>query len=677
MITSYRWIATMGLVLLTAGLSIPAQAQNTSDRNKSDTPTAGPLPDRQAVVRDRVRRFEDRMFELSRVLRKTEPERAAKLLDALGASRSMQIRQKMDGIVEDLQRESYSDAVDEQKIVTSDLEQLLKLLLEDPDQLDQRKEEIERLEKLAETLNNLIEEQKREKAAAEAAAAEAELAEALEAAAKQARELLDRQKKVSSDSDSAARAKAAGDQGAVRKDTESLADDLKALSENSAADAEEKPAGDPEDQEGSAKEAAAKDGQGSGQQSPGGSEGGDCAGAAAADVGEAAKKMKSAEKKLGDDDAPAAKKDQEAAEQKLQDAIDKLEDEAREIRNKLELEKQAEDQRNTAEKTRELAEEMKGESGKDGAGGQKGGEGEGSQQQQQGGQEGQDGQQQQGGSEQQQQGDQNNQPAPGQQDVEGAIPLQEDAADELDTQDPADAAKKQQEALDKLEQAQDELEDVLEQLRREQQEELLAALEARFRAMLAQQLDANKRTDRLADVGPANWKRSDQLELGELSEKQRWVGTEAGKALEVLVEDGTTVVFPQVIEQVRDDALDLAGRIASAEVGHNVRATQLDLAETIRQLLDAVKKMQQENQDGGGGGGGGPNSPLLPGSAELKLLKACQLRVNRATDGVSIDRLMPDVTIQDITKRLSKLDTRQKHVAGMAKDMHETMTRAQ
>lgn len=655
-------VALAGMLALTAlhGSAKPAVAQKPE-------PAAGespgdPLPDRQSVVRDRIRRFEDRMFELSRVLRKVEPDRAAKLLDALGASRSLRIRQKLDDIVDKLKRESYSDATDGQAVVTADLESLLKLLLEEPDKLEERKREIERLERLRQSLNELIEEQKKERAAAEASIAAAERADALEAAADRVKQLLERQQDASAGGTGGAMAPAqsAAAQGEIRKDTESLAENLDSLA--------------PEEEAGKKDTTDAKPGDGKPSDGSAGSDAGDAAGDAAKDLRNAAEKMKSAEQKLDDADSESAGGDQKGAEKDLEAAIDKLEAEAKTIRNKLQLEKQAEDQRKTAEKTKQLADEMKGESDEGSEGGE-GGEQGGEQGQQQGGQEGgQEGGQQ---GEPQEGGDPNNQPAPGQQDVEGAIPLQEDAADELDKQDPEDAAKKQQEALDKLEQAQDELDDVLEQLRREQQEELLAALEARFRAMLARQLECNKATDRLADLGTANWKRSDQLELAEISQRQRWVGTEAGKALEVLVEDGTTVVFPQVIEQVRDDSLDLADRIAAADVGYFVRSTQVEIADTIRQLLDAVKRMQQENESGGGGGGGGPNSPLLPGSAELKLLKACQLRVNRATDNIDLDRLMPDVTVPDIKGRLSKLDNRQKNVANMAKDMHEAMTRAQ
>ncbi len=639
-------IAVLGrFASVVLALSVISEARAQSDAAPVTPSSPDSVADHQLIIRDRVERLEDRLFELSQVLRKMEPDRAQRLLETLGAARSLGVRRKMEDIVEEIRRDAFSDAVDGQEEVTANLHELLKVLLEEPARLEERKEEIAKLERVKEALKNLIEEQERELAAARDAIAEANLAKDLEAAADAVEALLERQRAAAQRDNSDAK-EAASKQRAIREATDPLADKLERLSKGALGKAE------PDD-------------------SDGGSAAGDCkaAGDAAKDLKAASDKMKSAEQKLESGRSAEAGKDQTKAEKDLESALEKLRDEAKKLRRKLRLEKQAEDQRKTAEKTAELGKQMKGES--EGKESEEGDGQDGDPQGKNGGQSGEnEGSQQPGG-------EQSEQPMPGQQDIEGAVPLQEDAADELDRQDADDAAKKQEEALQKLKQAQDELEDVLEQLRREQQEELLAALEARFRAMLAQQLECNNTTVRLADVGKDRWKRSDQLQLADLSQKQRWVGSEADKALAVLVEDGTTVVFPQILEQIRDDVFIVADRLAAADVGTHVRGRQVDIADTIRQLLDAVKRMQEENESGGGSGGGGGNSPLLPGSAELKLLRACQHRVNNATEGLDADRLRPTVTLEELAQRLEELQRRQEYVAGMAKDMHESMSRAQ
>jgi hypothetical protein len=208
---------------------------------------------------------------------------------------------------------------------------------------------------------------------------------------------------------------------------------------------------------------------------------------------------------------------------------------------------------------------------------------------------------------------------------------------------------------------------------------MLAALEARFRAMLAKQVDCSRATGRLVALDKADWKRSDQLELGELSQREKEIGEEADKALYILTEEGTTVVFPQIVEQVRDDASEVSARLASAEASADVRRMQDNIEQALRELIDAVKKKQEENENNpptGGEGHEGPQ-PLLPGSAELKLLRSCQTRVNKATEILRADRARSDAVDNEITARLEKLAKRQDEVSKLAKEMQEAMTKAQ
>jgi hypothetical protein len=270
-------------------------------------------------------------------------------------------------------------------------------------------------------------------------------------------------------------------------------------------------------------------------------------------------------------------------------------------------------------------------------------------------------------------------PVPGQQDVEGAVPLQEQAAGDLERNNPGAAVGRQKEALKKLEAAREQLEATLEQARKEQQQELLAALETRFRAMLERQVAIDKATRRLAGIGRDRWQRADQLELAELAQGQSHVATEADKALFILTEEGTTVVFPEIVRQVRDDANDVAGRLNTADTTPAVLAMQEGIEQALRELIDAIEKKQEENDSSGGAGenqatAGTP--PLLPGSAELKLLRSCQLRVNQATQAIQRER---QAGTEDAAQaqRVGRLAERQRQVSEMARTMHESLTRAQ
>lgn len=635
----------------TPGIAQEAQPNPTPTTQKSDAPSAGSaLADRQAIVRDRVSRLEDRMFQLSQALRKAEPEKAAKLLTGLGELRGRSIRHRVDEIVERLRREEFSDAADRQQAVAEDLQNLLQMLLEDPDNLDERRDEIKRLEALRKALDGVIREQQDEKTQAEASRDAERRAAALDAAAARLKNLIQRQRTLAEET-SKTRAKPqalADDQAQVRQETQEVAEGVQSVLDAEAA---------PGDAHAKDKDSAAQDGK------PAKEDGADPK-QAAQNLQQAADKMKSAEQALRKNEKPQAKDHQEAAADALQRALENIEKQAEQLRNTLKLDEQSQAQRETAEKTRGLSEDMQRAGEYGGADGEK---------------------QESGGDESPKEGDQSGEsgedqpsaPTPGQQGVEQAVPLQEDAADELEDENLDEAIEKQKQALEKLDSAKEAMEDRLDQLRKEQQEELLAALESRFRAMLARQTACNKTTNRLAELGVEHWKRSDQLELAELSQKQRWVAEQADEALFILVEDGTTVVLPQLVEQVSADAREAADRLAAADAGEAVRMMQNDLEQVLRDIIDAIKKKQEELDDSGGDGGGGGNSPLLPGSAELKLLRACQLRVNKTTGRLREASQSPDVSPEDIAARLRHLSKRQTDVAQMAKDMHEALQKAQ
>lgn len=505
------------------GVCATASAYQTTTAPADAVEPSGSLFDQQAIVRDRVSRLEDRMFLISQALKKAEPDKAAQLIQTLGTSRSLLIRQKMDEISEKLKSNQFSDAVDGQKEIAADLQVLLKMLLEDPEKLEDRKEEINRLEAIQKNLDDIIKEQSKEKRDAEAAARQ---------------------------------------RGQLPPSTQ--------------------PASQP-------------------TESP------------------------------RSESAPN-------------------------------LNEQSKCQRATTEKTKNLLKQMKGPPK---AATQKS-----------------EGKPPDKSEDPKDSGEQDGPPqedSPGSQDVQEAVPSQEQAAEKLDAQEPKSAAEKQVKALEKLQQARQALEEKLQQLRKDQQEQLLAALESRFRAMLTRQLECNKATVRLAEVGRDHWSRSDQLELVDLSQKENWVSEEADKALYILKEEGTTVVFPQIVEQVRDDAKDVAERLAAADAGEPVRQTQEAIAQMLRELLEAIEKKQAEN-DAPSGEAEDPEQgppPLLPGSAELKLLRACQLRVNVATLQAEKDRTREGSDRRELEVRLEKLAQRQKQVHDMAKAMHESLTKPQ
>lgn len=607
---------------------------------------AQPLTERQALVRDRVTRLEDRMFQLHEALRKNEPEKAQKLLSTLGASRSMLVRQKIDEIIAALKSGQYSDARDQQEAVARDLQTLLKYLLEEPDDSAARKHEMERLHAARESLERVIKDQLRELEQAQASSEAQTRSAALQVAKRSLQELAERQAELRTQAQTGAipRETAAARQRSLAEDTTKQATALHDLPRTDASPATQ-------------------------------------AGQAAQQAADA---MKQAGERLDQPDAAGATQAQEQAEASLKEAIEQIDKQLRDDAGAPASQDQAADQEKTARETEQLGGEMKAADSKSAQPGSPDSSEEPSDSDKPDGQSppgsgspknSSDGEQ---GQAKQDMGD--NKPLPGQQEVENAVPLQRGAADDLKKNKSADAAEKQTEALKKLKAARDLLNDTLEQLRKEQQETLLAALETRFAAMLAKQLDCSKATLGLHELGRANWKRTDQLALADLAAGQQWISQEADQALTILKEEGTTVAFPQIVSQIRDDSRVAGDHLAAANVSELTQGLQKAIEEALRELLDAVKKKQEELQSApdepDGGQSQDQNPPLLPGSAELKLLRSCQMRINSATTRLDGLRTAEQNAV-GLAEELKRLAERQKQVSDMAKQMHESLTRTQ
>jgi hypothetical protein len=289
--------------------------------------------------------------------------------------------------------------------------------------------------------------------------------------------------------------------------------------------------------------------------------------------------------------------------------------------------------------------------------------------------------------EQSQSGDQQqNQPskaqqraASGSQSVEKAGEHMQQAGDQLQKESTEEAKTEQERAIDELEQAKRELQEALDQLRREQQEEIIRGMEQRFRGMLTRQQAINSTTQSLDEKGVDSWDRSDELTLAGLVEEQTDVAKEADEALLVLTEEGTTIVFPEVVEQLEEDMKTVAERLSNRATGPITQAIEDEIVVTLEELIEAMEKATPQSgssgQGSGGGGGEQKRPPLLPPSAELKLLRSSQVRVKRMTDvtGEVIEQADKS-TEMDNTDEIDRLADRQQELAEMARRMYEQST---
>src|SRR5262249_54868981 len=133
--------------------------------------------------------------------------------------------------------------------------------------------------------------------------------------------------------------------------------------------------------------------------------------------------------------------------------------------------------------------------------------------------------------------------------------------------------------------------------------------------------------------------RDAEIEAGKLSRRESEIATEADKTLALLHEEGSSVAFPESLDQVREDMAQTASRLGRANVGQITQGIEQDIVKALEEMVAALQKAQKDQRQrgggGGGSGGGGKDQPLLDSIAELKMIRALQMRVNTRTERYS------------------------------------------
>jgi hypothetical protein len=233
--------------------------------------------------------------------------------------------------------------------------------------------------------------------------------------------------------------------------------------------------------------------------------------------------------------------------------------------------------------------------------------------------------------------------------------------------------EKQEEAIRQLEQAKAELEEILRQLREEEIERMLAMLEARFRKMLELQRDVYDGTVRLDKVPPTQWTHNHEIQSSRLSGKESQIVIECDKALLLLREDGTSVAFPEAVEQMQEDMQQVVVRLGQAKVGSITQEIEKDIIAQLEEMIEALKKAQQDMEDRKQQGQPPPGRPQDPALvdllAEVKMIRALQMRVNRRTarysklvEGEQAEKL-------ELIEALQRLAEREQRIYRVTRDL--------
>lgn len=253
------------------------------------------------------------------------------------------------------------------------------------------------------------------------------------------------------------------------------------------------------------------------------------------------------------------------------------------------------------------------------------------------------------------------------------------AVERLEEAKRTEATEQQEQALRELEQAKAELERILRQLREEEMERMLVLLEARFRKMLDAQIAIYEQTKSLDEAQQQTQEHELEIASGRLSRKERQIVTDADRALVLLREDGTSVAFPEAIEQAREDMQAVAERLAEVKLGTITQGLEEDiiaaLEETLAALQKALKDLRDQRASQRPGGGEPGEQPLVDQLAELRMIRALQMRINRRTRLYG-DLIEGEQALEaELLEALDHLADREERVFRATLDLHQGTNR--
>ena len=262
--------------------------------------------------------------------------------------------------------------------------------------------------------------------------------------------------------------------------------------------------------------------------------------------------------------------------------------------------------------------------------------------------------------------------------LEAAEKKMRQARERLDGAERGEAREAQQRAVEELETARAELEEILRQVREEEVTRLLVQLEARIRGMLKAERGVLADAEKLSAVAAVQAERERQLEAARLSREQGAITADAAKALMLLRDDGTAAAVPQALEQVHDDSAEAAARLTRGDVGRDTLGLLGDLVVGLEEMLAAIEKAQQAQQADEASPAGGRASapgeqPLVDKLSELKMLRSLQLRVNTRTQRLSrlVDAAEEQPGEPELRAVLGRLAERQRAIERATRDIVE------
>jgi hypothetical protein len=144
----------------------------------------------------------------------------------------------------------------------------------------------------------------------------------------------------------------------------------------------------------------------------------------------------------------------------------------------------------------------------------------------------------------------------------------------------------------------------------------------------------------------------------------------------VLHEEASAVAFPEAVTDMRDDMEQIVVRLAQSKVGSITQGVEEDVIAALEEMIAALKKAQKDMEEkknkppGQPQQGGEPQEPPLVDSlAEIKMIRALQMRVNKRTERYAQLSKTEQTDKPELLTALKRLAERQERIHRVTRDI--------
>jgi hypothetical protein len=195
--------------------------------------------------------------------------------------------------------------------------------------------------------------------------------------------------------------------------------------------------------------------------------------------------------------------------------------------------------------------------------------------------------------------------------------------------------------------------------------------------MLEMQTAVYDGTVKVDQVPVAQRTHDQEIESARLSREESQIVHEVEKALSLLREEGSSVAFPEAVDQMHDDMRQVAERLAAIKTDKLTQGIEQDiiaaLEETIAALDRSIKDLEKKRTPPGQQPSAGQpeDMPLVDQIAELKMIRSLQMRINKRTQRYGEMLKSDQAETPDLLKSLQDLADRQQRVYRATADLQQ------